>query len=69
MGVTVYGAIGNCLVYPVFKLGGTTNSVEFKRFILDVKDALGSNHVGTKPVFLYDAAKAHIAGTSQKLLK
>ena len=66
--VTVYGAIGSCLAYPVFTLGGTTNGIEFRRFIIDVKDAFRSNHNGVKPIFLYDAAKAHTAYASQELL-
>lgn len=61
---TVYGAVGECLAYPVFMLGNTTNGEDFRRFVMQVKNALSSAYIGTKPIFLYDAAKAHTAHTS-----
>ena len=33
LGVTVYGAIGNCLKEPVMMLGSSTNSAEFQKFL------------------------------------
>ena len=32
-GVTIYGAIGNCLKKPVFMLGESTNIEEFEEFM------------------------------------
>ena len=32
-GLTIYGAIGNCLKAPVFTLGASTNTEEFKSFM------------------------------------
>ena len=68
-GCTVFGAIGECLAYPVFMLGTRTNAEEFCWFIEKVKNAVKSSYSGVKPIFLYDAAKAHLATDSQRLLK
>lgn len=64
LSTTVYGAIGDCLKKPVFKLGQSTNSLEFMQFLLDVKRALRDEFTDTKPIFLYDAATAHTSHSS-----
>ena len=69
MSTTVYGAIGNCLRQPVFKLGSTTNQEEFQTFVKDVKGAVVTGQCDKKPVLLYDGALAHLTRQSQRVLK
>ena len=58
-GVTIYGAIGNCLRQPTFVLGASTNKVEFKAFLEQVLRNLKEGVV--KPNLILDNHSAHIS--------
>ena len=69
LSVTVYGAFGNCMNNPVFKMGGTTNRIEFIEFMREVKEQVKAQYQGYKPILLYDGAKAHTCKDSMRLMK
>lgn len=56
--VTVYGAIGNCLNEPLFKLGKSTNEEDYGKFLHDLKMKVRLD-LGEKPILLYDGHTAH----------
>ena len=67
MSQTVFGAISPHLRQPVWYLGRSTNSVDFCRFLDEIRGQL-KYHV-EKPVLLYDGASAHTSRVSQQKLR
>ena len=63
MSQIVFGAISPHLRQPVWYLGRSTNSVDFCRFLEEIRGQL-KYHV-EKPVLLYDGASAHTSRVSQ----
>ena len=64
---TIFGAIGDCLHEPVFMKGKSTNSEDFRSFILEVAKHI---KIGSKkPVLIMDNASAHTAKLNKELLK
>ena len=68
-GITVYGAIGQCMRQPVFKLGVSTNKLEFQQFLREVKAQIKPQYEHPKPIMVYDAHRAHTAYTTQDLMR
>lgn len=66
-GVTLFGAIGTCLSKPVFMTGSSTNSVEFRQFIVELIRHLPRG--GPKPYLVHDGARAHYANISKALIE
>jgi len=58
LGITVFGAIGNCLKKPMFMTARSTNKEDYMRFMNQVKEQVRDLR-GRKPVLLYDAHRAH----------
>ena len=56
-GVTIYGAIGNCLSNAVFTFGKSTNKVEFIDFMEEVRQNISSSEI--KPYVIIDNHAAH----------
>ena len=65
--ITCFGAIGHCLVKPVYTYGRSTNKDEFQDFLQAVKRNLADPR--SKPLLLYDGASAHTAKTSTAMIR
>ena len=59
IGVTVFGAIGNCLKNPVFRTAKSTKKHDYIEFMRLVKEQVRSIHHNQKPILLFDAHRAH----------
>ena len=66
-GVTLYGAIGNCLYQPVYMTGVSTNSNEFKLFIEKI---IAQIRPGRQlPYLVHDGHRAHYSLVSRALIE
>ena len=59
IGITVFGAIGNCLKNPVFRTAKSTNKTDYIEFMRLVKEQVRQIHHSQKPILLFDAHRAH----------
>lgn len=66
--VTVYGAIGDCLVEPVFFYANSTNGKSYREFLTIVAGKV-RGPADEKAFLLFDGHKAHHAALSKKLAK
>lgn len=57
-GVTLYGAIGNCLDRAIFMTGVSTNKEEFKEFVQMIKANLNTDQ---RPTLVLDNHAAHVS--------
>ena len=60
---TAFGAIGNCLVQPVYMTADSTNIVDFIRFLHLIRDNLKPD-LQNKPFLLFDMHSAHLNSES-----
>ena len=65
-GVTLFGAIGSCLQKPVFMTGRSTNSLEFREFLLKIIEQLPAGM--PKSYLVHDGARAHYSNISRDLI-
>ena len=63
-GVTLFGAIGNCLAQPQYMLGPATDIVSFRKFLLQVVGALRNPYSAARPYLVLDNHPSH---TSPKM--
>ena len=68
--LTVFGAIGTTLSKPLFHVCDSTNRVDFKKFIRELKVCVRSELWGKKfkPVLLLDNHSAHTTIDSKTVL-
>lgn len=56
-GVTLYGAIGKCLKYPVFFVAPSTSTISFQEFAISLCTSIKEGIV--RPVIMLDNHRAH----------
>ena len=52
-GLTIYGAVGNCLTHPVFLMGQSTNILEFVQFATQLAQAVDP-FLRVRPLLILD---------------
>ena len=66
-GVTLYGAIGECLKHPVFTTGESTNAIDFTKFLRDVVASFRNE--ADRPHLVIDNHSAHHSKLIDNLLR
>ena len=60
-GITVFGALGKCLKSGMSVMRAkSTNKVDYKVFLRQIKEAVKEQYFNVKPILLYDGHPAHI---------
>jgi hypothetical protein len=68
LGVTVFGAIGNCLKKAMFMTAKSTNKNDYLNFMRQVSQQVRPDPQNRKPVLLYDAHRAHTSLDARALI-